>query len=60
MDRKKTTINSGDETPGLGKNQVLSDPSAIAIALKAKTNTNADNNGSYVPTVGRWGVEWPS
>lgn len=60
-DRKKTTINSGDETPGLGKNQVLSDPSAIGIALKTITDSNAGNsNGGYVPTVGRWGSEWPS
>lgn len=59
-DRKKTTINCGDETLGLGKSQVLSDPSAIAIALKAITDSNAGNNGGYVPTVGRWGSEWPS
>lgn len=59
VDRKKT-INSGDETSGLNKNQVLSDPSAIAIALKTITDSNVSNNGGYVPTVGRWGSEWPS
>lgn len=57
MDREKRPVNSGDE-PGLCKNQVLSDPSAIAAAIKSITSVG--NNGGYVPTVGRWGSEWPS
>lgn len=59
LDREKRSVNCGDE-PGL-KNQVLSDPSAIAAALNSITDSKTgNNNGGYVPTVGRWGSEWPS
>lgn len=57
LDREKRSVNSGDE-PGL-KNQALFDPSGIAAALSI-TESNISNNGGYVPTVGRWGSEWPS
>lgn len=59
VDREKRSVNSGDE-PGLCKTQVLSDPSVIAAAIKSITDTSVGNNGGYVPTVGRWGSEWPS
>lgn len=58
VDREKRSVNSGDE-PGL-KNQVVSDPSGITAALKSVTDSSIGNNGGYVPTVGRWGNEWPS
>lgn len=58
LDREKRPVNSGDE-PGLCKNQVLSDPTGIAATIKL-TDTCVGNNGGYVPTVGRWGSEWPS
>lgn len=57
-DREKRSVNSGDEL-GPCKNQALFDASDIATALKIN-DTSSGNNGGYVPTVGRWGSEWPS
>lgn len=62
-ERENTFTNSGDE-PGLCNNGLpgrnsLSDAAAASIrAISASVNDNDD--GGYVPTVGRWGSEWPS
>lgn len=62
LDREKRAVNSGDE-PNLCKNQVLFSQCGIVVgATKSTANriSSNGNNGGYVPTVGRWGSEWPS
>lgn len=61
-DREKRPVNSssGDES-SLPKNQDLSGLyGAVGAALKSTSLNNICDDGDYVPTVGRWGSEWPS
>lgn len=57
MEREKPTTIKGDE-PGLtGKVQGRNDLNGThAISLTSVER----QDGAYVPTVGRWGNEWPS
>lgn len=61
-DRAKRPINSGSgDESGLPKNQDLSGLyGTVAAALTSSSLNNISDNGDYVPTVGRWGNEWPS
>lgn len=60
LDREKRTVNSGSgDEPILRKSQDLSGLYGAVGALKS-TSSNICDNGDYVPTVGRWGSEWPS
>ncbi|KRG05002.1 uncharacterized protein Dmoj_GI26812 [Drosophila mojavensis] len=73
MDQSKLTTKFGDEPDLLfnraqGRNSLLNSlgaSSAIAAAAQASINiqleaTFNDCESGYVPTVGRWGAEWPS
>lgn len=56
MEREKQTFIKGDE-PGLAGKQGRSD----LICANAISITSVERqDGAYVPTVGRWGNEWPS
>lgn len=61
-DREKKAGSRGDEQ-NLCKSQVLSVANGIVISAALESNldnVSSDNNANYVPTVGRWGNEWPS
>lgn len=56
MEREKPTSIKGDE-PGLtGKVQVGRSDLSSTISFTSVER----QDGAYVPTVGRWGNEWPS
>lgn len=57
MEREKKSTNSGDE-PGLCKK--LQGQSSLYADAGAISSLSNDCDGGYVPTVGRWGCEWPS
>jgi len=59
MDREKKSVNSSGDEPSLCQSQDLSGLYSAVNALKS-TSINISDNGDYVPTVGRWGSEWPS
>lgn len=60
-DCEKRPVNSGSSSigdePGLCQNPGLT---ALNAAANIALNTNCNDDGEYVPTVGRWGAEWPS
>lgn len=57
LEREKKSSISGDE-PGLYKDQGRN--SLNCIAANAALLSYASEEDGYVPTVGRWGTEWPS
>lgn len=61
-DREKRPVNSGSgDESSLPKNQDLSGLyGAAGTALKSTSLSNIYDDADYVPTVGRWGSEWPS
>lgn len=57
MEREKPSFIKGDE-PGLAGKQGRSDLICARSTVKIASVERQD--GAYVPTVGRWGNEWPS